>query len=105
VSPVHENAEGGPRQGNRLQQPASARGTSVPPGADGERTCWRCGTPFASTTEDDLRRCAGLAKAAGERERDDPLHYTGEQVIECWAGDLARLLDWLHRRAAGEAGQ
>ncbi len=38
-------------------------------------------------------------------ERDDPLHYTDAEVIEGWPGDLADALDWLRRRAEGEADQ
>jgi hypothetical protein len=68
---------------------------------DNTGRCWRCGGEFASTTEDDFRRCTGLARTT-EAEEDNPLHYSDEEAIESWAGDVANLWEWLHLRAAGQ---
>jgi hypothetical protein len=41
----------------------AAGGTMEPPVPFRER-CWRCGVPFAWTTDEDLARCAGIAVAS-----------------------------------------
>ena len=87
-----------PEASHRVEAPASTDTATVPAGADSGR-CWRCGVPFARTDMMLLARCTGLAAGAD----DHPLHYADGEVAEMWAGDLAALAEWLHRRAAGEA--
>ena len=106
------DARDGPRA--VTQNPGGRRTTtSSPPGAEvihrvsdesvNSRVCWRCGVPFAWTTDEDLARCTALAQAPGD---DNPLHYTDAEVIEGWPGDdPAAALDWVHRRSAGEDGR
>lgn len=94
----------GGSQGNRPpgQPPGQATPPSLQGSSDGGR-CPRCGVVIAASTMEDLERCCQLAQAA--QAGDSPLHYSDEQVADCWPGDDPPW-PWLHQRAAGpEADQ